>query len=294
MTVHRVWLGGSGLHVSRLAFGTAFMGPQSDRMSPQAGASLLLQALARGVSFWDTADDYGTHVHVARALRQVPRERAVVASKTREPAGAVERLLADLATDYLDLLFLHEVGLAWAEEAREALRSWQGDVARGRVRAVGLATHSAQVARLAAHWPEANVLLLPINPSGVCTSECSIEDGDVQDMLAAAQRAWERGKGVVAMKVMGCGAFAGDPGAAISYVARLPAVHSLCIGMRDLREIEENAHWLALADATRTANGRAAASTEAHPASIASSGQGARRWPLSGQEQEGQRADSKQ
>ena len=77
MTVHRVWLGGSGLHVSRLAFGTAFMGPQSDRMSPQAGASLLLQALAQGVSFWDTADDYGTHVHVARALRQVPRERVV-------------------------------------------------------------------------------------------------------------------------------------------------------------------------------------------------------------------------
>jgi aryl-alcohol dehydrogenase-like predicted oxidoreductase len=257
--VHIVPLGHTGLHVSRLAFGTAFMGPQSDQMSAGEGAALLLQALERGISFWDTADDYGTHAHVACALRQVMRERVVVSSKTREPVGAVERLLAELETDYLDVLLVHEVSLAWAEEARDSLRLWQRDVARGLVRAVGLATHSTQIARLAADWPEANILLLPINRTGACTSECSIEDGDVEDMLAAAQRAWERGKGVVAMKVMGCGAYAGDPSAAITYVARLPTVHSLCIGMRSLREVEENVRWLALADATRTAGGRAMA-----------------------------------
>jgi hypothetical protein len=121
------------------------------------------------------------------------------------------------------------------------------------VRALGLATHSAQIARLAADWPEVDVMLLPINRTGVCTSECRIEDGDVQSMLVAARRAWERGKGIVAMKVMGCGAYAAEPRAAISYVARLPTVHSLCIGMRSLREVKENVRWLALADVTRSA-----------------------------------------
>jgi hypothetical protein len=77
-------------------------------------------------------------------------------------------------------------------------------------------------------------------------------------MLAAARRAWERGIGVVAMKVMGCGAFADDPGAAISYAARLSYVHSLCIGMRNLQEVEENVCWLSLADAARAADRHAA------------------------------------
>ncbi len=177
----------------------------------------------------------------------MPRDRAVVASKTREPVGAVERILAELETDYLDILLAHEVGLAWADETREALRLWQGEKARGTVRALGLATHSAEVARLAAEWPEVEMLLLPINRTGVCTPGSRIEDGGVQDMLRAAQRAWERGKGIVAMKVMGCGTLADDPEAAMSYVARLPYVHSLCVGMRSLKEVEENIRLLSLA-----------------------------------------------
>ena len=60
-------------------------------------------------------------------------------------------------------------------------------------------------------------------------------------MLAAAQKAAGLGKGIVAMKVMGLGTLADDPKAAISFVARLPYVHSLCIGMRSLSEIEQNA-----------------------------------------------------
>jgi hypothetical protein len=46
------------------------------------------------------------------------------------------------------------------------------------------------------------------------------------------------------MKVMGCGTFADDPQAAIAFVARLPYVHSLCIGMRSFTEIDENVELL--------------------------------------------------
>jgi aryl-alcohol dehydrogenase-like predicted oxidoreductase len=238
--MQKVPLGNTGLLVSRLAFGAAYLGPLGDRLSSGEGAALLLQALDRGISFWDTSDDYGTHPHVAHALRQVPRDQVVIASKTVEPVGAVERIRAELDTDYLDILFVHCVGSGWAEAAREAIRMWQQDKAQGRVRALGFSTHSAQVAWLAAGWPEVEVLLVPINAAGVCTHDSRIEDGGIEEMLGAAQRAWEMGKGVMAMKVMGGGALTADPGAAISFVTRLPYVHSLCIGMRNLKEIQDN------------------------------------------------------
>jgi len=241
--VQNVPLGNTGLMVSRLAFGTAYMGPQSDRLSPEEGAAMLLQALDMGISFWDTSDDYGSHPHVARALRHVPRKQVVIASKTYEPAGAAERILAELDTDYLDILLVHCVGLSWADAARECLRLWQRDKAQGRVRALGFSTHSAGVARLAAEWPEVEVLLVPINATGVCTSDSRIEDGGVEEMLAAAQRAWQVGKGVVAMKVMGCGTLAADPEAAFSFVSRLRYIHSLCMGMRNVKDVQDNI-WL--------------------------------------------------
>jgi aryl-alcohol dehydrogenase-like predicted oxidoreductase len=239
--MRNVMLGSTGLKVSRLAFGTAYMGPDSDRLSPEEGATLLLQALDLGISFWDTADDYGSHPHVARALRQVSRDQVVIASKAYEPDGAVEHILAELGTDYLDILFVHCVGLDECGAAREALRIWQQDRGQGRARALGLSTHSAQVAALAAGWPEVEVLLVPVNAAGIYEPKPGIEDGSLEEMLEAARRAREMGKGIVAMKVMGGGTLAADPRAAIISAVRLPYVHSLCIGMRSAREIGEDA-----------------------------------------------------
>jgi aryl-alcohol dehydrogenase-like predicted oxidoreductase len=240
-------LGTTGIRVSRLSFGTAFMGPLSDCLSPQEGATLLLQALDQGVSTWDTSEDYGTHPHVACALRRIRREQVIVASKLREPGTTVGQVLDDLSTPYLDILFVHEVGVAGTNVAREMARSWQGEKRRGRVRAVGVSTHSVQVTRLAAEWPEVDVLMVPINATGVCTSDSSIEDGDVAQMLDATRLAWTAGKGIVTMKVMGCGSLADRPREAISFAARLPYVHSLCIGMRSWAEVQQNVELLALA-----------------------------------------------
>jgi aryl-alcohol dehydrogenase-like predicted oxidoreductase len=64
----RVPLGRTGLLVSRLAFGTGYLGGPVT-----AGARLLVEAFELGVNFWDTSDDYGTHPHVARAAREVGR-----------------------------------------------------------------------------------------------------------------------------------------------------------------------------------------------------------------------------
>jgi aryl-alcohol dehydrogenase-like predicted oxidoreductase len=73
-------LGRSGLTVSTLCFGTGYMsGPVA------AGARLLTRAYELGVTFWDTSDDYGTHPHVARALRDVGRDEIVEHGRGRAP-----------------------------------------------------------------------------------------------------------------------------------------------------------------------------------------------------------------
>src|SRR2546427_5280720 len=77
VTKRRVRLGRTGLTVSTLCFGTGYMGG-----SVASGARLLTRAYDLGVTFWDSSDDYGTHPHVARALREVGRDGVIVATKT--------------------------------------------------------------------------------------------------------------------------------------------------------------------------------------------------------------------
>src|SRR2546425_12344356 len=67
--IERLELGRTGLKVSRLAFGTGYL---ADRV--RAGARLLTEAYDAGVNFWDTSDDYGTHAHLRRALKETGRD----------------------------------------------------------------------------------------------------------------------------------------------------------------------------------------------------------------------------
>jgi aryl-alcohol dehydrogenase-like predicted oxidoreductase len=236
-------LGNTEIRVSGLSFGTVFMGPQSDKMSPAEGAALLVHAFNQGVYFWDTSDDYGTHAHIAHALRQIPRNEVVICSKSESPDKRIDEILQELGTDYLDVLLLHGFDSSEVGVAGETLRSWQQHKTSGKVRALGLSTHSAKVVDLVSEWPEMEVIMLPINSTGYCLPDLTIEGG-VEQMMVAAEKAFKLGKGIVAMKVMACGTLVHDPQAAISFVAKLPYVHSLCIGMRNRAEIDQNVRLL--------------------------------------------------
>ena len=239
-----VVLGSTGLMVSRLSFGTVFMGYQGDDVSPPNGAALLLHAFERGVYFWDTSDDYGTHEHVAHALRRLTRNEVVISTKTLDPDKPVEHLLGELGTTYIDILFAHDVAADGLDAARTLLGNRQPDKVAGRIRALGIATHSAVVAEAACEWPEVDVLMLPINSTGYCQKDLEVEGG-IDKMMAVAERSSGLGKGIVAIKVMGCGTLADDPESAISLVSGLKYVDSLCIGMRSTSEIDQNVDLLA-------------------------------------------------
>jgi aryl-alcohol dehydrogenase-like predicted oxidoreductase len=141
----RVRLGRTGLTVSTLCFGTGYM-----TGSVTAGARLLVKAHELGISFWDTSDDYGTHPHVARALREVGRDKVVVATKTYASTAvgarrAVTRALRELGVDAVDVFLLHAVDSAGELEAKSpALEALSKAKAEGLIRAVGVSSHSRQ------------------------------------------------------------------------------------------------------------------------------------------------------
>src|SRR5512139_337432 len=83
-----VTLGRTGIRVSRLAQGTGTSGfghsSNQTRGLGLAGLAELLRAgVDQGLSFWDLADQYGSHPHAREALKTVKRDKVVILSKTR-------------------------------------------------------------------------------------------------------------------------------------------------------------------------------------------------------------------
>src|ERR1700758_5310298 len=79
-------LGRSGIKTSRLAMGTGTVGSGHHSNQTALGvkglSDLLLNGYDHGLRFFDSADSYGSHPHVAEALKQIPRDKVTVLTKT--------------------------------------------------------------------------------------------------------------------------------------------------------------------------------------------------------------------
>ncbi|MEM8798224.1 MAG: aldo/keto reductase, partial [Pseudomonadota bacterium] len=84
-----VRLGNTGLNVSKLCFGCMSYGTPGWSVHPwvideRASIPFIKEALYQGINFFDTADFYSageSEVILGRALKGVPRDEVVVASK---------------------------------------------------------------------------------------------------------------------------------------------------------------------------------------------------------------------
>src|SRR6516225_12416007 len=78
-------LGKTGILTSRLAMGTGTVGfgKHSNQTALGVGglSALLLNGYDHGLRFFDTADAYGSHPHVAAALKQLPRDKVTILTK---------------------------------------------------------------------------------------------------------------------------------------------------------------------------------------------------------------------
>jgi aryl-alcohol dehydrogenase-like predicted oxidoreductase len=236
--------GKTGLRVSRLSFGTGTNGvggrsEQSD-LGVDELARLLRLAYDRGVTFWDAADAYGTHPHVAKALREIPRDSVVVATKTMARKGKkvsqdIERFLKELDTDAIDIILLHVMSHPdWPQRYADALEALSRAKEAGKVRAVGASCHGLRALRAAAEtdWPD--VVMVRINPTGVHM------DAAPAEVVPLIERMYTAGKAVYGMKVLCCGKLARNGRAAIEYVFQLGTVHAITIGISNREHLYQN------------------------------------------------------
>ncbi|MEB3196802.1 MAG: aldo/keto reductase [Candidatus Sericytochromatia bacterium] len=261
-------LGRTGLTVSRLCLGTGTTTFDSEsaqsKLAVERFGRVLLHAHAQGITFWDTSDNYGTHAHVAWALRQLPRASVQITSKTyavtaEEARHSVQQSLRELGTDYIDILLMHEPDSP--EELAEragALAGLQACKAEGLVRAVGLSTHAILTLETAAGRPDLDVLLTNYNLAEVHM------DAGLPDYTRALEKAHAAGQGVIVMKTLGEGKLAHRRHEAIPYNLTRPFIDAVVVGMMDEAQVDDT---LAIArpHLARPVNGEASPSTTETP-----------------------------
>src|SRR5436189_2805627 len=132
--MHHTTLGRTGLRVSVAGLGTggfSRLGLKAGKTEAEA-ARLIEEAVGLGVNVIDTAPSYGTEGVVGRALKSVPRQQVLIATKSPihrgdewwSPARVVESLdnsLRAMGTDYVDVFNLHGVEAHEYEHARNII-----------------------------------------------------------------------------------------------------------------------------------------------------------------------------
>ena len=231
--------GKTGLEISRLCFGAGHLNKACN--SYAAGGQLMLKALDEGITFWDTAEGYGSQPHLGEAVRQISRDEVVIQTKTgaKNYEGAkasIARSLKEMQTDYLDVLLLHGVSSPEDLVSREgALEAFREAKTAGKIRVIGCSTHiyTGAVMDAVIDHPELEVILATANKEGRM-----LEGGPFDKHLEYLQRAYYLGKGISIMKVI----VAGDIPEAempewIEWGFNLETAHAINLGISEYQHI---------------------------------------------------------
>jgi aryl-alcohol dehydrogenase-like predicted oxidoreductase len=230
-----VVLGRTGIRTSRLAMGTGTVGFGGSSNQVRLGTSPLTRLLLdgyhdNGLRFFDSADSYGSHPYVASALKQIPRDRVTVLTKTdtRDPAGVrqdIDRFRKELGVDYIDVLLIHCVTEAdWTTRYRGVMDVLSEAKDKGVIRAHGVSCHSLSALRAAAASPWVDVDLVRLNPIG------SHMDSDPETVIGVIKQMRAQGKGIVGMKILGQGDLRERPSEAIHFALGTGVLDAFTIG----------------------------------------------------------------
>src|SRR5271168_3980845 len=238
-----VVLGNTGITTSRLAMGTGTVGSGHHSHQTALGvkglSDLLLNGHDNGLRFFDAADAYGSHPHVAEALKHVPRDKVTVLTKTwaRDPAEAradIDRFRRELGTDYLDICLMHCLTEAdWTERYRGVMDVFSEAKENGIIRAHGCSCHSIEALRAAAKSPWVEVDFARINPIG------SHMDASPQEVVAVLREMKAAGKAVIGMKILGQGDLRGRVDDATRYALSLGVLDAFTIGAESKTEQQD-------------------------------------------------------
>lgn len=236
-----VVLGKTGIRTSRLAMGTGTIGfagrSNQTRLGTSPLTSLLLNGYhENGLRFFDSADSYGSHPYVAAALKQLPRDKVTVLTKTdtRDPQGVrddLDRFRKELGVDHIDVVLIHCVTEAdWTTRYRGVMDVLSEAKQKGVIRAHGVSCHSLAALRAAAASPWVEVDLVRLNPIG------SHMDADPETVISVIKQMRAQGKGIVGMKILGQGDLRDKPSEAIRYALGTGVLDAMTIGAESQKE----------------------------------------------------------
>jgi 1-deoxyxylulose-5-phosphate synthase len=238
-----VLLGKTGIRTSRLAMGTGTVGfghhSNQSALGVQGLSRLLLNGYDHGLRFFDTADAYGTHPHVAEALKHVPRDKVTVLTKSwsREPQAIradLDRFRRELGTDYIDIFLMHCLSDSdWTRRYRDVMDVLSEAKEKGIIRAHGCSCHTIGALRAAAQSPWVEVDLARMNPIG------SHMDADPQTVLSLLRSMKAAGKAVVGMKILGQGDLRSRQDEALKYALSLGVLDAFTIGAESKSQQED-------------------------------------------------------
>ena len=238
-----VTLGRTGIQTTRLACGTGTVGfggrSNQSALGVQGLADLLLQGYELGLRFWESADSYGTHPHVAAALKKVPREKMTIMTKSwkRDASGMqadLDRFRRELGTDYIDIMLMHCLTESdWPKRYQATMDVLSEAREKGIIRAHGVSCHTLGALRAAVATPWVQVHLVRLNPIGAHM------DADPQTVVSVLWEARAAGKGIIGMKILGQGDMRHRVDEALKYALLTKVLDAFTIGAESRAEQQD-------------------------------------------------------
>src|SRR6266581_451254 len=238
-----VTLGNTGIQTSRLAMGTdtVVSGHHSHQtaLGMDGLPRLLLNGYDNGLRFFDAADSYGSHPHVAEALRHVDRTKVTVLTKSwsrsaPEMRADLDRFRKELGTDHLDIVLMHCLTEGdWTTRYQPVMDVLSEARQKGIIRAHGCSCHSIEALRAAAKSPWVEVHLVRINPIG------AYMDSNPDTVVSVMREMRAAGKGIIGMKILGQGELRHRQDEALNFALGLNLLDSFTIGAESQSEQED-------------------------------------------------------
>ncbi len=225
--------GDTGIQVSALGFGCGDVGGLMVRGGVQERVDAVARALDAGITYFDTASGYGrgqSEINLGAALRQL-KAGPVVGTKVRLmpedlddiPAAvvrSVENSLSRLGAERVDLIQLHnQIGprrgegqaILTPDDAMVVADTFADLSRQGKVGVWGFTAlgHTASLHAVvdSGRFNTAQTSYNILNPT---SGQLAPRDHPYQDYGMLAQRASEKGMGIIAIRVLAAGALSGS------------------------------------------------------------------------------------
>jgi 1-deoxyxylulose-5-phosphate synthase len=266
----QITLGKTGIKLSRIGFGCGTNSGELQRgLGHEKFNDLIRYAFDQGITYFDTADSYGTHPWVREAIKGIPREKLYIQSKIMVMGGfggfgggmgrgmgmgtgnaqeLLDRFRKELNVDYIDTVLLHcQIAPDWDEQSKSLRDGLEEAKQKKIIRAHGVSCHSLPATMKAASLDWVDVNLVRVNPQGVNidTSEMAVfsssNESHFPALVEQIKIMKKNGHGIIGMKMIAEGQFTNiaDRKKAFTWAMQSNLVDAVVVGMKSRAEIDE-------------------------------------------------------